>query len=578
MGRLANALPFLKKIKRHRQQQQQSNNSHSNSHSQNNNHSSSDTNKNNNNQISTIREDSALLGAPRQISFLSSIHNNEDDALLVFEEGSPLSGNNNPTPTNYNATNTTSNTKTKSNTKQKRWTGIRQSMQQGDFLLQKVTKADNSDESRDKKLQEIRSGISFSLTQCLSAIGAYLIVTIGCYHFVLEPEWTLLDSCYFAVTTFTTVGYGDEIPTTHASMIFTSVYALTGVACLGIALGVIGSRLLDAQDTVMKRADQLLQGQVLSVFEPSISSSSGTTSTTTTTNPPPPKKQLPPPFEQQEQQQQQQSPPPPEPEQPPQQHNCSNLFSFLPLLILLVGLAFLIGKLQGWDTTETIYYLIVTGTYVMSVRSLVFCFLVSDTYIFIYCIVFISASTVGYGDLTPTTDGAKWVALFFIPLAVGCMGQWLSLVAQWILESRSARFHKHCLQQPLTQADLDIMDHNGDGEVTRAEFLEFMLVAMNKMDAHLVETLREHFDKMDVDGTGILSRQDLVYTARQKLKTPGYKVRLAAYKQQLLQTQTGVTAHNNTQQQQQQGRAQLLQWGDFLGKKNSRSWSFGGNS
>jgi hypothetical protein len=333
MGRLTSPLAFLKKIKRHRHQQhQQSKNNNSN-------HSSSDTNNKNKNQISTIREDSALLGAPRQISFLSS----EDDALLLFEEGSPLSENNNPTPT-YNAFNT-SNT----NTKKNRWTGIRQSMHQGDYLVTKDTKADA--ESRDKKVEEIRSGISFSLMQCLFAIGAYLIVTIACYHFVLEPEWTLLDSCYFAVTTFTTVGYGDDIiPTTQASMIFTSVYALTGVACLGIALGVIGSRLLDAQDAVMKRADHLLQGQVLSVFETTTSTTS--TSTTSTMNPP----------KKQPQQQHQQSPPPPEPEQPPQQHNCSNLFTFLPLLILLVGLAFLIGKLQGWNTVETIYYLIVTGT------------------------------------------------------------------------------------------------------------------------------------------------------------------------------------------------------------------------
>ena len=151
----------------------------------------------------------------------------------------------------------------------------------------------------------------------------------------------------------------------------------------------------------------------------------------------------------------------------------------------------------------------------------------------------ILASTVGYGDFTPKTQEAKAVAIVFIPLAVGCMGQWLSILANWIVESRSSSLIKRTLQQQarqqLTLADLDLMDGDKDGTVSRAEFLELMLVAMNKIDKDLLETLREYFDRLDVDGTGTLTKEDLLQVARNKFRSPRYKLKLSGYKHHLLQ-------------------------------------------
>ena len=61
-----------------------------------------------------------------------------------------------------------------------------------------------------------------------------ILAILICYHIIFQPEWTIIDACYFAVTTLTSVGYGAMFPTTEASMMFTCLYALTGVACLGI--------------------------------------------------------------------------------------------------------------------------------------------------------------------------------------------------------------------------------------------------------------------------------------------------------------------------------------------------------
>ena len=147
------------------------------------------------------------------------------------------------------------------------------------------------------------------------------------------------------------------------------------------------------------------------------------------------------------------------------------------------------------------------------------------------------------------------VGLFFIPLAVGAMGVWLSSVAGIVVESRSAQYRKGMRMKDLTQQDLEVMDRDGNGTVTRAEFLEFMLIAMNKIDQELVDELRMHFDRLDVDGTGELTKDDLIQVARAKLKNPMHKLRLATYKKRLLEQ----GRHRG------QGQRRKLRWyADFL--------------
>jgi hypothetical protein len=112
---------------------------------------------------------------------------------------------------------------------------------------------------------EIRSLMEFSLWQCLLAIFAYIAIAVLAFSVVFD-HWTIIDSAYFAVVTFSTIGFGDLVPDTYAGRIFTCFFALSGVAFLGIALGVVGNNIIEAQHMAVKQAGQISKHHMVTLF------------------------------------------------------------------------------------------------------------------------------------------------------------------------------------------------------------------------------------------------------------------------------------------------------------------------
>lgn len=119
------------------------------------------------------------------------------------------------------------------------------------------------------------------------------------------------------------------------------------------------------------------------------------------------------------------------------------------------------------------------------------------------------------------------------------MGLFLQQVAELMVKSKQRNkmlfgADDQSSIRELTVKDLEAMDSDGNGNVDWSEFLEFMLVAMNKIDEDLLWELRYQFDCLDVDDTGVLTKQNLICLARRRLRQPDQRLNLQRYKQDLL--------------------------------------------
>jgi len=90
------------------------------------------------------------------------------------------------------------------------------------------------------------------------------------------------------------------------------------------------------------------------------------------------------------------------------------------------------------------------------------------------------------------------------------------------------------LLEDLSVEDLDALDEDESGGVSKLEYIKFMLQAMNKCEPALFDNLQAQFDRIDVFGDGRITKKDLTMRAKRKLKSVSKKLELSAYKRSLV--------------------------------------------
>ena len=157
-------------------------------------------------------------------------------------------------------------------------------------------------------------------------------------------------------------------------------------------------------------------------------------------------------------------------------------YIFVPFL----SLAFIMGKAEGWTAITSMYYALATAT------------------------------TVGYGDVSPSSPRMRLLSLAFIPLAVISLGEILGRIAGYFIRKESTRAEREFMDRRLTLDDLEAMDTDKNKTVDLFEFLTFMLGSMQKVDKELMDDLKAVFEELDASGDGYLEKEDLVLIAREE--------------------------------------------------------------
>ena len=89
-----------------------------------------------------------------------------------------------------------------------------------------------------------RRGLVYSLVLCLLILGLG-----GLGFWILEPRaHTFSDGLWLAFTTAATVGYGDIVPSTHASRVFAVLVVLLGLAVLSLVTASVAAMFVETEE------------------------------------------------------------------------------------------------------------------------------------------------------------------------------------------------------------------------------------------------------------------------------------------------------------------------------------------
>ena len=121
----------------------------------------------------------------------------------------------------------------------------------------------------------------------------------------------------------------------------------------------------------------------------------------------------------------------------------------------------------------------------------------------------VTASSVGYGDLVPTSAGSRLFVSVYVLIACGGLAVSMSNFGSIIMAMEADHKAKQFVQRGVTEAMIREMDSDGSGGISRAEFLEYMLVAMGKLEQEDLDQVNFMFAQLDADGSGELDVEDV---------------------------------------------------------------------
>jgi hypothetical protein len=248
---------------------------------------------------------------------------------------------------------------------------------------------------------------------------------------VLEG-WNILDTLYFVVVTLTTVGYGDQEDwVNQGAMLFCAFYCLVGILLIGTALGIIAAEVIEARDNALKKA----QSEAIAAMAGGKPQQKGRTRVKTVA----------------------------------EISNALNLqmFKYCAPVRYVVFAECIYPPPPPTNThthTHRNFYILTTNPLIRSLMpsigvllvvlaaGMVLAYCDDHSLTFIECFYFavITSTTIGYGDISPTTDGGKGAGILYLLIGVTSVGNVLSTIAGAIIEAKQKAAMEKVLAKKIT--------------------------------------------------------------------------------------------------------------------------------
>lgn len=361
-----------------------------------------------------------------------------------------------------------------------------------------------------KGVEELQS----TLVNCILALAIYFIIGTCVFPWILEPSWTFIDALYFSMATLTTIGYGDVVVSGGTSLrstigkLFLIAYNIYAVCISVSALGIIAKMALAQQKNVLSKARERARSRFVKLFsidddDEDDDEEEGDDDDEDECN-----------WvdniyldkcvEDENQ--------PHEPQtmlgtlwQSLQKHSLN--------FVGLIVIASMLVRVEKWSLVDILYLWNCTAT------------------------------TIGFGDISPRTQMGRLLSVIFIPLSVISLGEVIASCVAHMNARAASKAEKDFLRRQITFKALEYLDVNDDGKVCQLDFVTFMLLAMQKVDRKTMRDLKSLFNALDADKTGFIEKEDLILL-RQRKRLAKKKRREARNRKKESQTREPVTINN----------------------------------